>query len=54
MNKTKELVKLVNSGSHKIDGYTVYRKISSGEWVRSSVWRKDVVLRASVELMKFC
>ncbi len=54
MNKTKELVKLVNSGSHKIDGYAVYRKISSGAWVRSTAWRKDVVLRASVELMKVC
>jgi len=51
MSKTEALVGHVRAGTHKIDGLIVYRKTSTGEWVRSTLWRKDVVRRAAVAMM---
>lgn len=51
MSKTSQLIELVKAGTHMIRGATVYRKTLSGEWVRSAIWRKDVIFRAAVATM---
>jgi len=50
MNKTQLLVSLVLNNESKIDGAVLYRRTMSGEWVRSTKFRKDVVVRAAAIL----
>jgi hypothetical protein len=52
MTKTQELLNKVAAGTHRIDQYgNVNRWVAGrGEWVTDSKWRKDVVLRAQVEM----
>lgn len=50
MSKTSQLVELVKAGTHVIRGAAVYRKTQSNEWVRSTSWRKDVILRAAATM----
>jgi hypothetical protein len=53
MNKTQDLMNKIAAGTHRISsmGY-VQRKASTGEWVSCELFRRDVVLRAQVALMK--
>lgn len=48
---TKELVEKVRAGSHRItpEGH-VWRRIADGTWVSAARVRRDVVVRAQVEL----
>lgn len=48
MSKSNELADKVLAGAYRIDGLAVYRKTATGEWVRATGWRKDVVARAAV------
>lgn len=52
MTKTQQLLAAVAAGTHRIDQYGyVNRWVASlGEWVTDSKWRRDVVLRAQVEM----
>ena len=61
MNKTQQLIAFVKAGTHCIRDGRVYRLatqdhafsgIRAGDWISTgkSVWRADVVLRASMAL----
>jgi hypothetical protein len=52
MTKTQELITKVKAKTHRISehGYVSRWVPSMNEWVSDHKWRKDVVLRAQVEL----
>lgn len=59
LTKAQQLAAAVRAGDYKIDGDTVFRRVKedhpfsgakSGDWVLSTKWRRDVVLRARVIL----
>lgn len=52
MNKTQELLAKIAAGTHRINEYNhVLRWVESRkEWMTSHAYRKDVILRAAVQL----
>jgi hypothetical protein len=52
MTKTQDLLTKISAGTHRISEYGhVTRFVPGlGEWVTDCKWRKDVVLRAQIEL----
>ena len=54
MNKTQDLLSKIKAGTHRVDQYGfVSRWVESrNEWVSTTAFRKDVVLRVRAALIR--
>jgi hypothetical protein len=51
MSKTEHLIQSIENGKHRIlDNGFAYRRTISGDWLRETKYRRDVIARAYIRI----
>ena len=51
MSKTEHLMQSIEKGKHRIlDNGFAYRRTTSGDWVRETEYRRDIVAKAYIRI----